>query len=90
MAGDTNAARHKVLALCQKMIRINTGVILAAFALIIILTTISTSEWVRATGKVLYYVIVSQALASVMTWYYRTRLEKALTRVEGDGSHGDH
>ncbi|MDE2813551.1 MAG: hypothetical protein OXM01_11030 [Gemmatimonadota bacterium] len=90
MAGDTNAARHKALALCQKMIRINTGVILAAFALIIILTTVSTSEWVRATGKVLYYVIVSQALASVMTWYYRTRLEKALTRVEGDSSHGDH
>ena len=90
MAEDTNAARYKALALCQKMIRINTGVILAAFALIIILTTISTSEWARATGKVLYYVIVSQALASVMTWYYRTRLEKALTRVEGDGSHGDH
>ena len=90
MAEDTNAARHKALALCQKMLRINTGVILAAFALIIILTTISTSEWVRAVGKVLYYVIVSQALASAMTWYYRTRLEKALARVEGDGSHGDH
>ena len=90
MAEDTNAARHKALALCQKMLRINTGVILAAFALIIILTTISTSEWVRAAGKVLYYVIVSQALASAMTWYYRTRLEKALARVEGDNSHGDH
>ena len=90
MAGDTNVARHRALALCQKMLRINTGVILVAFALIIILTTISTSEWVRATGKVLYYVIVSQALASAMTWYYRTRLEKALARVEGDGSHGDH
>ena len=90
MAEDTNAARHKALALCQKMLRINTGVILAAFALIIILTTISTSEWVRAAGKVLYYVIVSQALASAMTWYYRTRLEKALARVEGDSSHGDH
>ena len=90
MAEDTNAARHKALALCQRMLRINTGVILAAFALIIILTTISTSEWVRAAGKVLYYVIVSQALASAMTWYYRTRLEKALARVEGDGSHGDH
>lgn len=90
MAEDTNAARHKALALCQKMLRINTGVILAAFALIIILTTISTSEWVRAVGKVLYYVIVSQALASAMTWYYRTRLEKALARVEGDSLHGDH
>lgn len=90
MAEDTNAAQYKVLALCQKMLRINTGVILAAFALIIVLTTVSTAEWVRVTGKVLYYVIVSQALASAMTWYYRTRLEKVLARVEGDSSHGDH
>ena len=90
MTEDTNTARHKALALCQKMLRINTGVILAAFALIIVLTTISTAEWVRATGKVLYYVIASQALASAVTWYYRTRLEKALARVEGDSSHGDH
>ena len=90
MTEDTNTARYKTLMLCQKMLRINTGVILAAFALIIILTTISTADWVRVTGKVLYYVIVSQALASAMTWYYRTRLEKALARVEEDGSHGDH
>ena len=90
MTEATNAARHKTLALCQRMLRINTGVILAAFALIIILTTLSTAEWVQATGKVLYYVIVSQALASVMTWYYRTRLEKALAKVEGDSAHGDH
>jgi hypothetical protein len=90
MAEDTNAARHKILALCQKMLRINTGVILAAFALIIILTTISTAEWVRAIGKVLYYVIALQALASVGTWYYRTRLEKVLAGIEGDNLHGDH
>ena len=90
MVEDTNAAQYKALALCQKMIRIHTGVILAAFALIIILTTISTAEWVRATGKALYYIIGLQALASVGTWYYRTRLEKALARVEGDDSHGNH
>ena len=90
MAQNTNASRHKALALCQKILRINTGVILVAFALIIILTTISTAEWVRATGKALYYVIALQALTSVGTWYYRTRLEKALARVEGDSPHGDH
>ena len=90
MAEDTNAARYKTLALCQKILRINTGVILAAFALIIILTTASTAEWVRAAGKALYYVIALQALTSVGTWYYRTRLEKALARVEGDSPHGDH
>ena len=90
MTEDTNAAQHKTLVLCQKILRINTGVILAAFALIIILTTISTAEWVRLTGKVLYYVIELMALASVGTWYCRTRLEKALARVEGDSPHGDH
>ena len=90
MAQDTNTARHKALALCQKILRINTGVILVAFALIIILTTVSTAEWVRATGKALYYVIALQALTSVGTWYYRTRLEKALARVEGDSPYGDH
>ena len=90
MAEDTNAARHKALALCQKMIRINTGIILAAFTLIIVLTTVSTAEWVRATGKALYYIIALQALASVGTWYYRKRLEKALVGVEEDSSYGDH
>ncbi len=90
MAEDTNAAQYKALALCQKMLRINTGVILAAFALIIILTTVSTAEWVRATGKALYYVIALQSLTSVGTWYFRTRLEKALAGVEGDSPHGDH
>ena len=90
MAQDTNTARHKALALCQKILRINTGVILVAFALIIILTTVSTAEWVRATGKALYYLIALQAVTSVGTWYCRTRLEKALARVEEDRLHGDH
>ena len=89
MTENTNAARHKALTLCHKMVRINTGVILTAFALIIILTTVSTAEWVRVTGKALYYVIALQALASAGTWFYRKRLEKALARVEGDSSHGD-
>lgn len=88
MKEDTNAARQKKLALCQTMSRIHVGVMLAAFALILLLTTVSTAEWVRTTGKALYYVIVSQALASTGTWCYRTRLEKAL--VEENSSHGDH
>lgn len=89
MAEESNAARYKALVLCQKMHRINTGVILAAFALIIILTTISTAEWVRVIGKALYYVIALQVFVSVGAWYYRTRLEKALAGGEGDSSHGD-
>ena len=90
MTEDTNAARHKTLALRYKISRILTGVILAAFALIIILTTVSTAEWVRVTCKALYYVIVWDVFVGVGIWYYRTRLEKALARVEGDSSHGDH
>lgn len=88
MKEDTYAAREKKLALCQTMSRIHVGVMLAAFALIVLLTTVSTAEWVRAAGKGLYYVIVSQALASAGTWFYRTRLEKA--RVEEASAHGDH
>ncbi len=90
MAQNTNAALHKALVLCQKILRINTGIILGAFVLIIILTTVSTAEWVRTAGKVLYYVIALQALTSVGTWFYRTRLEKTLARGEGDSPDGDH
>ncbi len=89
MAQNTNTSQHKALALCHKILRINTGVILGAFALIIVLTTISTGEWVRVAGKVLYYVIALQALTSLGTWFYRTRFEKALARAEGDSPHGD-
>jgi hypothetical protein len=67
---------------CQKVLRLTTGVILVAFLLIIATTTFSTGPFVQAAGKVLYYVIVVDALISLGTWYYRTRLEKRLQKAE--------
>ncbi len=75
-------ANEGPIDLCHKVLRFSTGIILAAFVLIIIVTTISTDNWVLWVGKGLYYLIVLQAFVSLATWYYRTRLEKAHTLPE--------
>jgi len=69
---------RETIATCQKILRFTTGVILTAFVLIIALTTISTGPFMQVAGKALYYVIVLDAVVSLGTWYYRTRLEKRL------------
>ena len=66
----------------QMILRIATGIILAAFVLIILLTTASTGELVRSVGKILYYLIVFSILASLVVWLYRVRLEKKLSSDE--------
>jgi hypothetical protein len=76
---------HRLIELCQQALRVSTGVILAAFVLIIVLTTISTEGWVQTAGKALYYIIVLDAFGSLGIWYYRTRLEKSLGDIEGEG-----
>ena len=63
---------------CHRMMRVATGVILAAFVLIIGMTTFSTGPFVQAVGKGLYYVILLSILLSLGVWYYRTKLEKKL------------
>ena len=77
-------ANGRTIDLCQKILRFSTGIILASFVLIIIVTTISTDDWVLWMGKALYYIIVLQALVSLATWYYRTQLEKGTKQTEGD------
>ena len=67
-----------IQAKCQLILRIATGIILAAFVLIIALTTASTGELVRSAGKMLYYLIVFSILVSLVTWLYRERLGKKL------------
>ena len=67
-----------IQAKCQLILRIATGIILAAFVLIILLTTASTGELVRSVGKILYYLIAFSILASLAVWLYRVRLEKKL------------
>ena len=80
----TEIQEHRTIGLCQKVLRISTGVILAAFVLIIVVTTISTDGWVLWVGKALYYIIVLQALVSLGAWYYRTQLEKTIAQADGD------
>ena len=62
----------------QMILRIATGIILAAFVLIILLTTASTGELVRSVGKILYYLIAFSILVSLAVWLYRVRLENKL------------
>jgi hypothetical protein len=80
----TEMQEHLMIGLCQKILRISTGVILAAFLLIIVVTTISTDGWVLWVGKALYYIIVLQALVSLGAWYYRTQLEKTIAKADGE------
>lgn len=63
---------------CQRFLRLMTGVILGAFALIILMTTLSTGPLVQAGGKLLYYLIVLAALCSLGVWLFRIRMEKCL------------
>jgi|APSaa5957512622_1039677.scaffolds.fasta_scaffold35702_2 hypothetical protein len=79
---------NEAINACQKVLRLTTGVILVAFLLIIATTTFSTGPFVQTAGKVLYYVIVVDALISLGTWYYRTRLEKHLPEAEAPAPKG--
>ena len=81
MTEDAAIGRRNTVELCQTILRISTGIILMAFALIIVVTTISTQEWAQLAGKGLYYIIVLDAVVSLGVWYYRTRLEKDLVEA---------
>lgn len=63
---------------CQRFLRLMTGIILGAFALIILMTTFSTGPAVQSGGKLLYYLIVLAAFSSLGVWLYRVWLEKHL------------
>ena len=78
------------VAICHKILRAMTGIILGTFAVIIAMTTVSTGpfvqvngqlfystgSFVQTSGKLLYYLIVLAALLSLGAWLYRIRLEK--------------
>ena len=67
---------------CQRVLRLMTGIILGAFALIILMTTVSTGEVVQAGGKLLYYLIALAALCSLGVWLYRLKIEKRLGKPQ--------
>ena len=81
MTEDAAIERRNTVEFCRTILRISTGIILMAFALIIVVTTISTQEWAQLVGKGLYYIIVLDAVVSLGVWYYRTRLEKDLVEA---------
>ena len=58
----------------DKITRFGTGIMLGAFAVIILTTTFSTADWVASLGKVMYWVIVGVALLSLCIWVVRSRL----------------
>lgn len=68
---------------CQRFLRLMTGVILGAFAIIILMTTVSTGEVVQTAGRLLYYLIVLAALCSLGVWLYRLKIEKNLGKSQG-------
>lgn len=67
---------------CQRFLRLMTGVILGAFALIILMTTLSTGPVVQTSGKLLYYVILLAALCSLGVWLYRIRMERSIAQPQ--------
>lgn len=73
---EARAGLETSMALCQRVYRVATGVILTAFVLLILITTASTGSFVQFTGKALYYVVVGGAFLSAAAWYRRTQLEK--------------
>ena len=56
------------MQLIENIMRFGTGIMLGAFAVIIMTTTISTADWVASLGKVMYWVILSIALLSLCMW----------------------
>jgi len=77
-----NEQTPRIIAACQKILRLMTGIILGAFVVIIVMTTVSTGPFVQASGKLLYYLIVLAALFSLGTWIWRVKLEKRAGKAE--------
>ena len=73
-----NGAVEAIVKRCHLIMRVATGIILAAFVLIIGTTTFSSGATVQILGKSLYYLIVASILVSLGVWYYRRKLERRL------------
>ena len=55
----------------HRVLRYLTGVMIAAFVLIVVLTTISTGAFVQVVARGLYFLILSVPFASLLTWILR-------------------
>ena len=55
----------------HRVLRFLTGVMIVAFLLIVVLTTISTGPFVQVTARGLYFLILAVPVASLVTWILR-------------------
>jgi hypothetical protein len=78
-ASDTGDL-ETILEVCHRSLRILTGVMIGAFVLIILCTTISTGPAVQVVGRGLYFVILLSAVASLVIWITRLRTERKMGR----------
>ncbi|MEE2658315.1 MAG: hypothetical protein VX733_07415 [Candidatus Latescibacterota bacterium] len=62
--------------LCQRSLRSLSGVMIGAFVLIILLTTISHGDFVQVAARSLYFLILASVLTSLGAWIIRVLLEK--------------
>ncbi|MDA0337250.1 MAG: hypothetical protein O2782_18970 [bacterium] len=75
---DERARASGMVDLCQRILHALTGVMIGAFALIVLFTTFSTGGFVQVTGRGLYFLILAAAVISFGTWVLRVRAEKRL------------
>jgi hypothetical protein len=71
------------LDMIDKITRFGTGIMLGAFAVIILTTTFSTADWVATLGKVMYWVIICIALLSLCVWGVRSRISGRKEKESG-------
>jgi hypothetical protein len=67
-----------IITVCQRVLHALTGVMIGAFALIVLFTTISSGPFVQMTGRGLYFLILASAATSLATWIVRVRMEKRM------------
>ena len=60
----------------QQIMRAATTVILVAFVLIVVATTVSTGHFVQVLGKTLFYAIAAGAAVLLVTWLHRSWVER--------------
>lgn len=72
------ASVRAAITKCNRLLRLTTVLILGAFVLIIVSTTISTGPLVQHLGKIMYWIIVISAVGSLGIWMYRGQLEHKL------------
>jgi len=78
--GESGRDPAASLEFCQRILRALTGVMIGAFGLIVLLTTISTGPFAQVAGRGLYFLILTCAAASLGTWLTRLRAERRAGR----------